>query len=52
MVINLDNYGGIITKGTFDSYDESYIIDEDVEGMISVEKKKILIKKNKRRLCL
>ncbi len=33
------------------SYDESYVLEVDVEGMIGVKKKKTLVKENGRRSC-
>jgi hypothetical protein len=33
------------------SYDESYIPEVDVEGMIGVKKKKTLVRENGRRSC-
>jgi hypothetical protein len=39
MVVSLDNYGGIFAKIILLSYDESYILEVDVEGMIGVKKK-------------
>jgi hypothetical protein len=34
MVISLYNYGGILAKGDFVSYNESYILKVDGEGMM------------------
>jgi hypothetical protein len=41
---------GFLLKELLLSYDESYLPEVDVEGMIGV-KKKTLVKKNGRRLC-
>jgi hypothetical protein len=34
------------------SYDENYIPEVDVEGMIGVKKKKTLVRKKERKSCL
>jgi len=52
MVITSYNYGRIIVEKILLSYDENYVLEVDVEGMISVKKKKTSIRENKRRLCL
>ncbi len=43
---------GFSLKELLLSYDESYVLEVDVEGMFGVKKKKNFNKRNRRRLCL